>query len=117
MIKSDNIPQTYKTIWEVVHEIPKGHVATYGEIARVSGLMNKARLVGYALHNLHQRSKIPWHRVINSKGEISFPKNTSAHRRQRKLLEAEGIIFSKNKIDLGKYGWLRNENMIGRMLR
>ena len=117
MIKAENIPVSYKTIWEIVHEIPKGNVATYGEIARVSGLLNKARLVGYALHNLPNRSKIPWHRVINSKGEISFPKNTSTYRQQRRLLEAEGVIFSKDKVDLGKYGWLRNEKMIRGMLR
>jgi len=111
MIKTHNVSDNYKIIWDIVREIPKGRVATYGEIARVSGLLNQARLIGYALHNLPPKSKIPWHRVINSQGKISFPKNTSVYRQQRRLLEKEGIVFTKDKVDLGKYGWLRDGYM------
>jgi methylated-DNA-protein-cysteine methyltransferase-like protein len=107
MIEAHNVSDNYKLIWDIVREIPKGKIATYGEIARVSGLLNQARLIGYALHNLPPRSKIPWHRVINSQGKISFPKNTGTHRQQKKLLEKEGIVFTKDKVDFGKYGWLR----------
>ena len=62
------------------------------------------RLVGYALHNLPRNSGVPWQRVINSQGKISFPKNTNGYTRQKKLLRKEGIIFEKEKIDLEKFG-------------
>jgi len=57
----------YKLIWQIVQQIPKGKVATYGHIAELCGLKGQARLVGYALHNLPEKTKIPWHRVINAK--------------------------------------------------
>lgn len=98
---------TYQIIWETVKHIPKGKIATYGEVAEQSGLPNHARLVGYALHNLPQHTRIPWHRVINSKGEISLRTVGENHLKQRRLLEKEGVKFIKNKVDLRKYGWLR----------
>ena len=98
----------YRAIWESVSQVPKGRVATYGEIARLTGLIGQARLVGYALHNLPPRSTVPWHRIINAKGEISLPRLHGGYRRQRRLLEKEGILFTKNKIDLDKFGWIRS---------
>jgi methylated-DNA-protein-cysteine methyltransferase-like protein len=95
----------YEIIYEMVKKIPKGKVATYGQIARICGLREHARLVGYALHSLKSNSGVPWHRVINSKGTISFPKHTGAYERQKKLLEREGVKFKKDKIDLAKYGF------------
>jgi methylated-DNA-protein-cysteine methyltransferase related protein len=90
-----------------VSQIPRGKVATYGEIARLSGLIGQARLVGHALHRLPAKSRIPWQRVINAKGEISLPKQTGQYQRQKRLLEREGIRFRRGKIDLGIYGWIR----------
>lgn len=104
----NTIPNSYKLIWQPVRQIPKGKVATYGQIAELCGLKGQARLVGYALHNLPEKTKIPWHRVINSKGKISFPINSKTYKLQRRLLEKESIIFSNDKIDLEKYGWLNN---------
>jgi len=78
---------------------------TYGEIARLCGLMRRARFVGQALRNLPPNSNVPWHRVINSQGTISFPRQQARYRRQKKLLEKEGILFIREKIDLAKYGW------------
>jgi len=94
----------YEIIYEMVKRIPKGKVATYGQIARLCGLREHARLVGYALHNLKPTSDVPWQRVINSKGMISLPSQTGAYERQKKLLEKEGVVFKKKKIDLAKYG-------------
>ena len=94
-------------IWETVRQIPRRRVATYGEIARLCGLIGQARLVGYALHNVPSGSRIPWHRVINSKGGISLPTGGGEYDRQRTLLEREGIRFVGGKIDLGRYGWLQ----------
>lgn len=79
-------------------------MATYGQIARLCGLREHARLVGYALHNLKPGSTVPWQRVINSKGTISLRKHTYGHERQKKLLEQEGVMFDGEKIDLIKYG-------------
>jgi methylated-DNA-protein-cysteine methyltransferase related protein len=93
----------YETIYAMVKKIPKGKVATYGQIARLCGLREHARLVGYALHNLKPNSGVPWHRVINSKGMISLPKHAGAYERQKTLLEKEGIIFAGEKINLSKY--------------
>ena len=63
---------TYDQIYAIVRQIPEGQVATYGQVAELAGLGGKARLVGYALYRVDMRSSdIPWHRVINAKGEIS----------------------------------------------
>ncbi len=94
----------YETIYKAVKKIPRGRVATYGDIAWSCGFREHARLVGYALHNLKSGSDVPWHRVINCKGLISLRKHTPGHERQRKLLEQEGIVFTNAKIDLARYG-------------
>lgn len=95
----------YCRIWEIVNQIPTGKVATYGQIARFAGFGGHARLVGYALHNLPANSKVPWHRVINSKGKISLPREDGQYDIQKALLERENIIFHGGKINLEKYGW------------
>ena len=96
----------YSRIYDVVCRVPKGKVATYGQVARLAGLPNGARQVGYALHRLPEQSDVPWHRVINRLGRISLNPLYSAGDLQRALLEAEGIVFDINgSIDLMKYGW------------
>jgi methylated-DNA-protein-cysteine methyltransferase related protein len=97
----------YEVIWEIVRRIPRGRVSTYGQVAEVAGLRHRARFVGYALHNLPPGIPIPWHRVINAKGMISFAESSPNHRRQRELLEREGIRFVNGKVDLKKKGWPR----------
>ncbi len=92
-------------IWSTVEKVPRGKVATYGEIARLSKLPRQARLVGYALHALPHGIQIPWHRIINSKGRISFPVNSDAFKRQKNLLEKEGVNFVKGRVDLKVFGW------------
>ena len=101
----------YHLIYQTVKQIPYGRVATYGQIADLSGLAGKARLVGYALFRVDvDLTDVPWHRVINAKGEISY----SSLRRggdylQKHLLEKEGIEFnSQGKINLSKYRWQPN---------
>ncbi len=95
----------YEIIYAMIRKIPKGKVATYGQIARLCGFPEHARLVGYALHNLKSNSGVPWQRVINSKGMISLRRNTGAYKRQKKILELEGVKFRNEKIDLVKYGF------------
>ena len=97
----------YDRIYATVCKIPFGRVATYGQIADLAGLYGKARLVGYALYRVQIADNIPWHRVINAKGEISYSFNRQGgDYLQKLLLEEEGIEFKNNgKIDLKKYRW------------
>jgi methylated-DNA-protein-cysteine methyltransferase-like protein len=96
----------YFRIYEIVNRIPRGKVATYGQIACMAGMPGHARQVGYALHSLPDGSEAPWHRVINRKGQISVRSDPSAESLQRALLEAEGIVFDANEtIALEKYQW------------
>ena len=109
-----SIPRTYDRIYEIVRQIPQGRVATYGQIAELSGLAGKARLVGYALYRVDlPTSDIPWQRVVNAKGEISLsPLRFGTDYLQRSLLEGEGISFGDTgKIDLRKYRWQTNLNL------
>lgn len=98
----------YHKIYAIVRQIPRGRVATYGQIAELAQLSGQARMVGYALHRIDlEKEEIPWHRVVNAKGEVSY----SSLRRgsdylQRSLLEQEGIEFSRSgKINLSRYQW------------
>jgi methylated-DNA-protein-cysteine methyltransferase-like protein len=96
----------YELIWSAVQQIPKGKVATYGDIAALAGLEGHARQVGYALHNLPGEAKVPWHRVVNAKGEISPRSAGDSHELQRLLLEAEGVEFDRaGRVELKKYRW------------
>jgi methylated-DNA-protein-cysteine methyltransferase-like protein len=96
----------YELIWSVVRRIPRGRVATYGQIAELAGLEGHARQVGYALHNLPGSSGIPWHRVVNAQGEISARSSGDSHELQRMLLEEEGVEFDlRGRLDLKKYRW------------
>jgi methylated-DNA-protein-cysteine methyltransferase-like protein len=100
---------SYEKIYAVVRKIPAGKVATYGQIAELAGLGRQARLVGYAMHNVPEGEEIPWHRVINSKGEISRYGEEQWIEYHRSLLEAEGVTFNqKGKISLSVYQWLPN---------
>jgi methylated-DNA-protein-cysteine methyltransferase-like protein len=95
----------YRTIWKVVAEIPAGHVLTYGEVARLSGMPKAARRVSQALRRAPGSMNLPWHRVINAQGKISFPEDSGGWQRQKDLLETEGVAFLRGKIDLEVYGY------------
>ncbi len=93
-----------QAILTAISQIPFGCVTSYGEIAKRAGLPGHARYVGYILRNLPEQTNVPWHRVINSQGFISFPPNTEQHAEQRLRLQAEGISFSPTgKIKLSAY--------------
>lgn len=97
----------YRRIWAVAAKIPRGRVATYGQVARLAGLPNHARLAGYALHALPARSAVPWHRVVNAKGEVSPRRDGSEHHvLQRVLLEKEKVRFDRSgRLDLAALRW------------
>ena len=100
-----NLSSGYHLVWQCVCKIPKGKVATYGQVARICGMDGQARLVGYALHGLPHGLDVPWHRVVNAGGRISFPRRNQSYQEQKTLLQKEGIVFANGKIDLGMFGW------------
>ena len=95
----------YRSVWKVVSEIPAGHVLTYGEVARLAGLPKAARRVSQALRRAPRQMELPWHRVINAQGKISFPENSSGWKRQKDRLEDEGVIFLNGKVNLEQFGY------------
>ena len=95
----------FERIYNVVSAIPKGKVATYGQVAMLAGNPRWARVVGYALHNNPKPGVIPCHRVVNREGRVAEAFAFGGGNRQRELLEAEGIIFEEDgTVDLTKYG-------------
>ena len=95
---------TYQAIYATVRRIPKGRVASYGQVAAVAGLASAARQVGYALHALPTGSTVPWHRVVNAQGAISLRDHHALT--QRMLLEREGVRFdARGRADMARFGW------------
>ncbi len=95
---------TYERIYAVVRKIPRGRVATYGQVATFAGLPGRARQVGYALHALRDGTGVPWQRVVNAAGKIS--QRPGGALTQRILLEREGIAFdAAGRIRLSRFGW------------
>ncbi|WP_158746681.1 MGMT family protein [Acidisphaera sp. L21] len=94
-------------ICAVVRGIPKGWVATYGQVAAMAGLPRRARLVGHVLQHLDPAIKIPWHRVVNAKGEVSYTQSRNGgDALQQRLLEKEGIEFDdNNRFNLERFRW------------
>jgi methylated-DNA-protein-cysteine methyltransferase-like protein len=98
---------SYERVYAVVRRIPRGSVATYGQVAALAGLPGRARLVGYALHALHDGSPLPWHRVIAAGGRLSLAtSNPSAGLTQRLRLHREGVVFDgRGRVDLDRFRW------------
>ena len=97
---------TFEMIYSVVRKIPKGTVATYGQVARLAGNPRWSRVVGYALHVNPEPFVIPCHRVVNRNGKTAPAFAFGGEDVQRGLLEEEGIIFEPDgSVDLNKYGW------------
>jgi methylated-DNA-protein-cysteine methyltransferase-like protein len=105
MNRKDGKTSVYERIYAVVRQIPRGKVATYGQIARRVDRCTP-RMVGYAMAALSRGTGVPWQRVINYKGEISRRRHGDGGLRQRKLLEGEGIRFdSRGRVDLQNVRW------------
>jgi methylated-DNA-protein-cysteine methyltransferase-like protein len=96
-----------KAICAVICRIPRGWVATYGQVAAMAGMPRRARLVGRVLQQLGTKTKVPWHRVVNAKGEVSFSlSRNGGDILQRRLLEKEGLEFDdKGRLDLERSRW------------
>jgi methylated-DNA-protein-cysteine methyltransferase-like protein len=96
-----------EAICAVVRRIPTGWVATYGQVATMAGMPRRARFVGRVLQHLDSTTNVPWHRVVNAKGEVSFSlSRNGGDVLQRRLLEKEGIEFDdRNRLDLERTRW------------
>jgi methylated-DNA-protein-cysteine methyltransferase-like protein len=97
----------YQRIYRVISRIPPGRVATYGQIAELAGLLRGARQVGYALAALRDDAeRVPWHRVLNARGEITTRFEPELSELQRELLMREGVVFEANgRVSLQRYQW------------
>ena len=85
-------------IWDVVAQIPRGRVSTYGGVAREAGLPGRARQAGYALKHLPDGMHLPWHRVVGAGGKIVFPPGSKAYREQMRRLQSEGIKIENGRV-------------------
>lgn len=92
-------------ILAVVRDIPKGCVATYGQVAGLAGIPRGARQVGYVLRGLPDDHDLPWYRVVRSGGSIAFPPHTAQFAEQRDRLAMEGITVRAGRIDMRRFGW------------
>jgi methylated-DNA-protein-cysteine methyltransferase-like protein len=100
----DRIERMHR-IWETIAEIPRGSVASYGQIAEIAGIPRGARQVGYALRHLPDGHDVPWHRVLQVSGKIAFDKNSRSYKEQRKRLMMEDVAVISGKVDMKKYRW------------
>jgi len=112
MSRSGSISESYARIYSVVRRIPRGRVATYGQIAALAGLEGHARQVGYALHALPHDSDVPWHRVINAQGRCSPRAEAGFEAIQQRLLEAEGVAFVAGRASLERFRWVPRSSPI-----
>ncbi len=95
----------YTRIYALVRRIPRGRVATYGQVAVMVGRCS-ARTVGFAMAAVPSGPDVPWHRVINREGRISERRGGGGGIRQRQMLEAEGVYFDRDgRVDFARFGW------------
>ncbi len=97
-------------VYAVIKRVPEGRVATYGQIAAIIGFPKHSRYVGYALRKLTEGSRVPWHRIVNGKGEIASrsPKvrERDCESEQHWRLQNEGIEFDeRGRVSLKQYQW------------
>lgn len=94
-------------VYAVVRRIPPGRVATYGQVAELAGLPGHARQVGYALHALTDGTTVPWHRVVNARGQISLRRSVGGDDVEQRLrLEREGIALdAAGQLSLERFRW------------
>ena len=103
--KKSPAAERMERIWATVCDIPPGSVATYGQIAELTGLPRGARQVGHALRHLPGNRDVPWHRVLTASGRPAFEPRSRSWRRQVKRLAEEDVPVLEGKVDMKKYRW------------
>lgn len=107
--KSDELSPFSREIVAVIKAIPRGKVATYGQVAAMAGNPRAARRVAWLLSSSSTTRDLPWQRVINSRGQIAFPRDSRSFARQRALLRSEGVRFtSPGVVDMDAHQWGRD---------
>lgn len=102
----------YSAVVKIIKKVPYGKVATYGQIAALAGKPHGARGVAWILHSSSKAHNLPWHRIVNAKGLISFPAATMNYQRQRQRLAKEGVEFLEfDRIDLRQFQWRKIKNV------
>lgn len=98
---------SHPLIWAVVKSIPRGKVATYGQVAKAAGFPTQPRLAGHALSTAPPEMKLPWHRVIGAGGKIVFTVGGKLFEKQKGLLEDDGVVVVRGRVDMARYQWQR----------
>ena len=106
-VRSDRSPE-HDAILRTIASIPRGRVASYGEIADRAGLPRRARLVGRVLRETPDGIELPWFRVLRADGRIAFPPGSRGFREQVRQLAAEGVLVRNGRVDLARHGWERD---------
>ncbi|MEO6211681.1 MAG: MGMT family protein [Gemmatimonadaceae bacterium] len=105
--KAPKADSTRERIYTAARRVPRGRVATYGQIAELAGLPGHARQVGYAMAAIGKSSTVPWHRIINAQGRVSMRSSGAGSTiHQQQLLEREGIVFDEGgRVSLPRFRW------------
>ena len=95
-----------QAIRDAARRVPAGQVATYGDVGKLAGLPRGAREVGRVLRELPAGSDVPWHRIVNAKGELRLAPDSPSGQQQRERLRAEGIVIDHGRVSLKRYRWV-----------
>jgi methylated-DNA-protein-cysteine methyltransferase related protein len=106
-VRTRTVSDAGTRIFAAIRRIPRGRVATYGQIAAIAGLPRRARLVGHALRTLSAGHDLPWHRVLGAGGMISLMRlDVGSGLEQRRRLQSEGVRFgARGRVDMDEFGW------------
>ena len=96
---------------KMIKAIPRGRVATYGQIATLAGKPGAARAVNWILSSCGRKYELPWQRVIGAGGHVKFPPGSAKYRLQARLLKVEGVASARGEVDLSQYGWAKKVAM------
>ena len=96
----------YLKIWRTALQIPRGKVASYGQVADLAGLPRRARLVGKAMGFAPKEMNIPWYRILRVNGQIAFPKGSELALKQTELLQGEGVAVLNSRVKLKEFQWV-----------
>lgn len=106
MAEKKPISEFSKKVIAVIQKVPKGKVATYKQIAALAGKPHAVRAIAWILHSSSKAHNLPWQRILNAQGKISFPVSSRSYKKQKSLLQKEGIRFPDGgRIDLARYQW------------
>jgi methylated-DNA-protein-cysteine methyltransferase related protein len=105
-----------RSVIGLILSVPRGKVVTYGQLAELAGKPHCSRQVGFILRNIVDADRVPWQRVIGAGGRIAFPKRNKNFKRQRQLLESEGVHFDGARLDLERYRWSGRKGSKSRVL-